>query len=349
MKKSIKPQFIINNERIIERRVIANEFNKYFVSLASKLNKKAAPVTNNFGEFLPSGKMQIMFMVDCTGFEVNKIISEMQNGKSSDVPISVIKKISNIISPILAHLMGTGKFPDMIKLGKITPIFKKEDEQLLKNYRPVSTLPIFVKNFEKIIISRLYSFFVSQGILYDKQFGFRKTHPTNHALNYSMSHIKSELKKGNHVLGIFIDLSKAFDTIDHGILIKKLEHYGVRGSVFSLLTSYLQNRNQCVSVLGEISESLPVIYGVPHGSCLGPLLFLIYINDLGKISKSCETILFADDTIIFVSVGTQEILNIISNYMNCNKLHVNLEKSCYMDFNNTRKIENDEKLNKFVL
>ena len=109
--------------------------------------------------------MRSMFMEDCTGFEVNKIISEMQNGKSSDVPISVIKKTYNIISPILAHhfsyLMGTGKFPDMIKLGKIAPIFKKEDEQLLKNYRPVSTLPIFGKNFEKIIYSRLYSFFVS--------------------------------------------------------------------------------------------------------------------------------------------------------------------------------------------
>ena len=227
MKKSIKPQFIINNERIIERRVIANEFDKYFVSLASKLNEKATPVTNNFEDFLPSGNMQSMFMEDCTGFEVNKIISEMQNGKSSDVPISVIKKISNIISPILTHhfnyLMGTGKFPDMIKLGKITPINKKEDEQLLKNYRPVSTLPIFGKKFKKIIYSRLYSFFVFQGILCDKQFGFRKSYSTNHGLNYFISHIKSELKKGNHVLGIFIDLlSKAFDTIDHGILIKKL-------------------------------------------------------------------------------------------------------------------------------
>ena len=170
----------------------------------------------------------------------------------------------------------------------------------LKIYRPVSTLPIFGKIFEKIIYSRLYSFFVSQGILYDKQFGFRKSHSTNHALNYSISHIKSELKKGNHVLGIFIDLSKAFDSIDHGILIKKLEHFGVSGSVFSLLTSYL-NRKQCVSVLGEISESLPVIYGVPQGSCLCPLLFLIYKNDLGKLSKRCEIILFADDTNIFVS------------------------------------------------
>ena len=255
------------------------------------------------------------------------------------------------------YFMGTGEFPDMIKLGKITPIFKKEDEQLLKKYRPVSTLPIFGKIFEKIIYSRLHNFFVSQGILYDKQFGFRKSHSTNHALNYSISQMKSELKKGNHVLGIFIDLSKAFCTIDQGILIKKLEHYGVRGSVLSLLTSYLQNRKQCVLVLGEISESLPVIYGVPQGSCLGPLLFLIYINDLGKISKSCEIILFADDTNIFVSGGTQElafttaqeILKTISNYMNCNKLHVNLEKSCYMYFNNTSKSEKVEKLNNFVL
>ena len=107
--------------------------------------------------------------------------------------------------------------------------------------------------------------------MHDRQFGFRKQHSTSHALNYSIDEIKQSIEKGDHVLGIFIDLSKAFDTIDHKILINKLNHYGVRGNTLSLIESYLSNRKQCASALGEISEQLAVIFGVPQGSCLGPL------------------------------------------------------------------------------
>ena len=347
LKKSMNPEFVIDNKRIYDRRTIANAFNKYFASIASKLNDevKIKPLTGTkYSDFMPHRQANSMFLYDCNEEEIKQLIKSLENGKSSDIPVSVIKKCSNIISPILAlqfnYLMEIGTFPDELKLGKISPIHKKENEELLKNYRPVSTLPIFGKIFEKIIYSRLYSYFTSKGILHDKQFGFRKHHSTSHALNYSIDTIKTSLRNGDHILGIFIDLSKAFDTIDHTILLDKLEHYGIRGRTLSLVTSYLSNRKQCVSALGELSDQLPIIYGVPQGSCLGPLLFLVYINDIANICNSSELILFADDTNIFIKGKTKKetyeaanrVLKLISSYMICNKLHINLEKSCYMYF-----------------
>ena len=123
------------------------------------------------------------------------------------------------------NLMSIGKFQDELKLGKLTPIYKKDNEELLENYRSVSTLPIFGKIFEKVIYDRLYNYFVSQGALYNRQFGFRKIHSTSHALNISIDHIKTAISNVDHVLGIFINLSKAFDTIDHNILLSKLMKY----------------------------------------------------------------------------------------------------------------------------
>ena len=346
-KRSMKPSFLIDNKRIIERRVIANEFNKYFVSIASKLNDKVQIQPGDFKKFMPRGQMHSIFLDECMDDEVFDIINNLQNGKSSDIPIGVIKKTSNIISPILSHhfnyLMKIGKFPDELKLGKITPIFKKDSEELIENYRPVSTLPIFGKIFEKLIYSRLYNYFSSRGILHENQFGFRRHHSTNHALNYSIDQIKLSISKGDHVLGIFIDLSKAFDTIDHKILLEKLGHYGVRGNALALIESYLSNRKQYVATLGENSDQLNVIYGVPQGSCLGPLLFLIYINDINNVSATSDLVLFADDTNIFVKGKSKQdaynaankILQQISNYMLFNKLHINFDKSCFMYFTKT--------------
>ena len=350
-KRSIKPQFVIDNERIIDRRIIANKFNEYFASLAVNMNNEVTlsngiPVSElpSFDTFLGKSCSDSIHLDDCTIPEIETIISDLEHGKASDIPTKVIKQSCKVISPILQHLynncMANGVFPDDLKIGNISPIYKKGNEEHLENYRPVSTLPIFGKIFEKLIYTRLYKFLVSKNIIYDGQFGFRKGHSTSHALNYSVEEINRHLHLGKHVVGIFIDLSKAFDTINHEKLLFKLDRYGIRGTPLLLMSNYLRGRAQYTSVLGEKSEKLSVIYGVPQGSVLGPLLFLLYINDLINSSGLGTFVLYADDTNIFISGLTKRdtyakannVLKAIHSYMTTNQLHINLSKCNYMYF-----------------
>ena len=187
-------------------------------------------------------------MQQCSSEEIYNIINEFENEKASDISARVLKRVKDQISGHLSgfinNFMELGTFPKILKIGKVSPIFKKGDSQLFDNYRPISVLLIFGKFFKKVLYNRLYSFFMSKNVIYNKQFGFRKNHSTGHAINYSVNKIISELQQRNHVIGIFIDLSKAFDTLDHSKLFTKLEHYGIRGMSLDLLKSYLTNRQQ---------------------------------------------------------------------------------------------------------
>ena len=358
-KRTIKPNFVIDNERIINRRVIANEFNKYFASIASNLNQaytsenESTSSTPSFTRYLPKSTLSSVFLNDCDIAEITEVINELKNGKSSDIPIHVIKNSCPIIAPYLVtyfnRCLQEGHFPNKLKTGRISPIYKKENEQLIENYRPVSTLPVFGKILEKLIYSRLYSFLTSKGIIHENQFGFRKGHSTSNALNYSVEHIKSMTKNKQHVLGIFIDLSKAFDTIDHRKLLTKLNNYGIRGNALKLISSYLTNRKQYVSVLDVESNELPVEFGVPQGSVLGPLLFILYINDICNLTDKGKLVLFADDTNIFVAADSKakaydtanHVLQAVSNYMEINLLHINVKKCCYMYFSPSKRNDSD--------
>jgi len=351
-KVNLKPSFFIDSKIVQEHRIIANGFNDYFVSIAGKLNAglEQSPGVHiqpipDFTTYFSKTCRNSMHLSDCSSKEIEEVIKSFPSGKSSDIPVHAIKSISHIISDFLAShfnsFMQQGIFPDILKVGRVTPVYKnKGSKQLFENYRPISILPIFGKIFEKLIFTRLYDFLTSNKSMYSKQFGFRKGHSCSHALNYSASQLTSALADKKHVIGIFIDLSKAFDTISHEKLLVKLSNFGIRGNAHSLLHSYLTNRTQYTQFLDESSDPLPIKFGVPQGSILGPLLFLIYVNDIVNCSTEGEFILYADDTNIFVVGGNMEevfakanrIIHRVNMYMESNLLHINLGKCNFMYF-----------------
>ena len=247
----------------------------------------------------------------------------------------------------------TGVFPSVLKTAKVVPVFKKDSKLNYSNYRPTSLLSNIEKILEKLIYKRLHTFLDYNNIIYDLQFEFRQQYYTSHALINITENIRKALDDGNIGCGVFVDLQKVFDTVDHEILLAKLNHYGIRGVSNDCFKAYLSNRNQYVSINGYESGLAAVNCGVPQGSILGPLLFLLYINDLNQAIKFCKVHHFADDTnLLCLSNSIKKLNKLVNadlkhlpNWLNANKISLNVKKTEMIIFKSKqRKLEGDFKI-----
>ena len=341
-------KLLIDDKLITDQKTITSEFNKYFCSVGEKLASKIRDTgSDNFKKYLTHPSQHSIYLSNIT---INEIIIEINNLEQNKSPghdeftAKFLKISHDIISPILCDIfnicMKKGEYPNLLKIAKVLPIFKKGSKSQVSNYRPISVLSCINKIFEKILAKRIYSFLEKHQTLYEFQFGFRTGHSTTHALIEISDRLKLALNSNKMMCGLFLDLSKAFDTVNHKILLSKLDHYGIRGPAYNLLKSYLSNRKQYVKIGKHKSELREIKCGVPQGSVLGPLLFILYINDLHKSCDSGKIRIFADDTTVFfeckskndiTAIGSQ-IMTQLNAWFKANKLTLNSEKSNFIIF-----------------
>jgi hypothetical protein len=330
-----------------EPKTIAQNFCNYFTDAGPNLAKNI-PMGKHLPEHYMKGSFPNSFYLTPTDQdEVIKVISSLKTSSSSghdDISSTWAKKIGPGLAIPLTHLINMsieqGTVPSALKIAKVIPVHKKEDKSQYGNYRPISLLPTFSKIYEKIMHKRLYSYVIKKSIIYESQYGFRQGHSTTQAVSELVENVIKGFDNNETTLAIFLDLSKAFDTIDHGILLKKLKFYGIRGKALEWFTSYLLNRQQYVSIDGHDSNKSSITCGVPQGSVLGPQLFIIYTNDLPTNLSFCKSILFADDTNLFkTSKNLDDLfiqanfdLQIITEWFQSNQLSLNTSKTHYILF-----------------
>ena len=361
--KSKFPEFFkVNNTAIFDKTEISNQFNKYFINIGPELadsldTSGKAPFTSYLG---PSTEHRFSFRL-INQADIEKLIDNLPVKKSAGpdgLSSVIIKQIRNELAPILTiainQSLTSGIFPSTLKVAKVIPLFKNKGEPTdFGNYRPISLLNVISKLYERVVYNQIYSYFTTNNLFFDSQYGFRTRHSTEDAAIELIDQVHRVFENNphDHVVSVFLDLSKAFDTIDHSTMLKKLSHYGITGAPLQWFKSYLSDRKQFILYDELESDLLNITVGVPQGSILGLLLFLIYINDAHKATQVLEFVHFADDTTLFQNIaffsgGTltqsqvEGRLNVelrkVYDWLCVNKLSLNVSKSRCLVFKNPK-------------
>jgi hypothetical protein len=329
----------IENRLESNSNIIAQSFNNYFVEIPHLLQSEES-ITDEYLDLITMNDNNFFFF-PITPDEVKRIICALKENSLvySDTPTKIVKAAANILSVTLSDLFNycleNVYFPDELKLASVIPLFKKGSRNLINSYRPISLLSPITKIFEKLIYDRVADYFSRKKLFCKEQFGFIKGRSIQAAVLNLLHDLNMAINNNKYSIVVFLDYSKAFDTVSHDLLLKKLYRYGFRGCVSDFLKSYFSSRKQSVKIKNSFSDVLDVNIGVPQGSSLGPLYFLIFVNEFTKICRYCKSILYADDSVIYLSGDTlselQDRVNhdisLIYKWSKANGLTLNIDKT----------------------
>ena len=345
-------QIVNDNQTFTDNKSIAKALNNYFVNIGPSIENKIPKAKSSFQTYLGDQNPVSLILNPCDTDEITEIISSFGARKACgpfSISTNLLKEFSQHfskpISIIVNKSLQEGVFPQSLKIALVCAIFKKNDKTKCANYRPISLLSNIGKIFERVMFNRIERFLNEHNLIYKYQYGFRKKYSTNHALLSIVEEINTNLDNKNFACGVFVDLQKAFDTVDHQILQSKLSHYGINGFANKWLSSYLTNRSQSVTLNGFTSEEKKISCGVPQGSILGPLLFTIYINDMHKAFNECLVHHFADDTnLLFTDSDPLKLQRIVNKalrklveWLRANRLSLNVDKTEFIIFRPPRR------------